>query len=55
MRRLFLFIFLGVQPLVGALTVRQPIKTESVILINGKTGKVLWEKNRDGVLCFDAR
>ncbi len=47
MRTLFLLVCIVAQPFLGALAVQSKIHSDSVVLINGKTGKVLWEKQPD--------
>lgn len=47
MRHLFFFIFLSFHSFLAAVSVDSTIHAESVILINAKNGRVLWEKNAD--------
>lgn len=47
MRTLFLLICLVFHTFLSAFSVNSTIHTDSVVLINGKTGRVLWQKNPD--------
>lgn len=47
MRTLFLLVCLVFHAFLSAISVNSSIHTDSVVLINGKTGRVLWQKNPD--------